>query len=187
MLGKVAREGDVDLLREGVKVLAQALMEVEVSAQVGAAHGERVPDRRLTQRNGYRERRWDTRVGTIELPIPKLRDGSYFPSLLEPRRRSERARLAVVQEAYVLGITQQHLAGDKYTKSYVSAIENGLILPSLPALVYLAVRLGVTAGELLTTAEASALLGGGTLESPGPRRRRVTTGSPQLPPSARRL
>lgn len=74
-----------------------------MSELTGAAKGERAPDRRLTNRNGYRERRWDTRVGTIDLAIPKVRDGSYFPSLLEPRRRAERALLPVVQEAYVAG------------------------------------------------------------------------------------
>ena len=68
-------------------MLAEAIMEAEVSELTGAAKGERAPDRRLTNRNGYRERRWDTRVGTIGLAIPKVRDGSYFPSLLEPRRR----------------------------------------------------------------------------------------------------
>ncbi len=109
LLGKTASDGDTDLLREGVKVLARALMDAEVSAQVGADHGERAPERRMTQRNGYRERRWDTRVGTIDLPIPKLRDGTYFPSMLEPRRRAERALLAVVQEAYVLGVSTRRV------------------------------------------------------------------------------
>jgi mutator family transposase len=74
-------------------------MEAEVSDLTGVPHGERDPDHRLTHRNGYRERRWDTRVGTIDLAIPRVRDGSYFPSLLEPRRRAERALLAVVQES----------------------------------------------------------------------------------------
>src|ERR687896_522728 len=106
---KAADEGDVDFLRQGVKTLAQVLMEAEVSALIGAQHGERAPARRLTHRNGYRERRWDTRVGTIALPIPKVRDGSYFPSLLEPRRRAERALLAVVQEAYVLGVSTRRV------------------------------------------------------------------------------
>jgi putative transposase len=73
------------------------------------AHGERDPEHRLTRRNGYRERRWDTRVGTVELAIPRVRDGSYFPSLLEPRRRAERALLAVVQEAYVLGVSTRRV------------------------------------------------------------------------------
>jgi transposase-like protein len=75
----------------------------------GVARGERDPDRRVTHRNGYRERRWDTRAGTIELAIPRVRDGSYFPSLLEPRRRAERALLAVVQEAYVLGVSTRRV------------------------------------------------------------------------------
>lgn len=83
-LHKASAEGDVDLLREGVRLLAQAFMEAEVSELTGVAKGERDPERRLTHRNGYRDRRWDTRVGTIELAIPRVRDGSYLPSLLEP-------------------------------------------------------------------------------------------------------
>ena len=79
-------------------------MEVEVCGHIGAQRYERTASR-TTYRNGYRPRRWDTRVGTIELEIPKLRRGSYFPSLLEPRRRAERALLAVVQEAYVHGVS----------------------------------------------------------------------------------
>jgi len=109
MLGKAMLDGDVDVLREGVRVLAEALMEVEVTALTGVPKGERAPERRLTNRNGYRERRWDTRVGTIELSIPKVRDGSYFPSLLEPRRRAERALLSVVQEAYVAGVSTRRV------------------------------------------------------------------------------
>jgi putative transposase len=108
-LRKATEDGDVDVLREGVRVLAQAIMEAEVSELTGVPKGERAPDRRLTSRNGYRERRWDTRVGTIGLAIPKVRDGSYFPSLLEPRRRAERALLAVVQEAYVLGVSTRRV------------------------------------------------------------------------------
>jgi hypothetical protein len=94
-----ADTADVDFLREGVRTLAQALMEVEVATQVGAERGERAPDRRVTHRNGYRPREWDTRVGTVELAVPKLRSGSYFPSLLEPRRRAERALASVVMPA----------------------------------------------------------------------------------------
>ena len=88
-----------DWLREGVRLLAQALMELEVSRQIGAEKHER-SEERTSQRNGYRDRPWDTRVGTVELAIPKLRTGSYFPSFLEPRRRGEQALVAVVAEAY---------------------------------------------------------------------------------------
>jgi transposase-like protein len=106
---KAISDGDVDFLREGVRVLAQAVMEAEVTERTGVPKGERDPERRLTHRNGYRDRRWDTRVGTLELAIPKVRDGSYFPSLLEPRRRAERALLAVVQEAYVAGVSTRRV------------------------------------------------------------------------------
>ena len=101
-VGKLLEENDVDLLREGVRVLAQAVMETEVSGQIGAAPYERSSER-VAYRNGYRTRRWDTRTGTIELKIPKLTAGAYFPSLLEPRRRAEKALHAVVVEAYVKG------------------------------------------------------------------------------------
>jgi len=80
-----------------------------VTELTGVAKGERDPERRLTHRNGYRERRWDTRVGTIGLAVPRVRDGSYLPSLLEPRRRAERALLAVVQEAYVQGVSTRRV------------------------------------------------------------------------------
>jgi transposase-like protein len=106
---KAMADGDVDFLREGVRVLAQAVMEAEVTGLTGVPKGERDPERRLTNRNGYRGRRWDTRVGTIELAIPRVRDGSYFPSLLEPRRRTERALLAVVQEAYLGGVSTRRV------------------------------------------------------------------------------
>jgi transposase-like protein len=108
-LRKATEGGDVDVLREGVRILAQALMEAEVTGVTGVAKGERDPEHRLTHRNGYRERRWDTRVGTIDLAVPRVRDGSYFPSLLEPRRRAERALLAVVQEAYVSGVSTRRV------------------------------------------------------------------------------
>ena len=106
---KAIEEGDGDFLRETVHLLAQSVMEAEVTELTGVPKGERAPDRRLTSRNGYRERRWDTRVGTIDLAIPRVRDGNYFPSLLEPRRRAERALLAVVQEAYVLGVSTRRV------------------------------------------------------------------------------
>jgi putative transposase len=103
-VGKLMEESDVDLLREGVRVLAQALMDAEVSTQIGAGLYER-SEERSAFRNGYRARTWDTRVGTVELRVPKIAPGIYFPSLLEPRRRAERALAAVVQEAYVKGIS----------------------------------------------------------------------------------
>ena len=128
-LRKAMAGGDVDVLREGVRLLAQALMEAEVTELTGLPKGERDPERRLTNRNGYRERRWDTRVGSIDLAIPRVRDGSYFPSLLDPRRRAERALLAVVQEAYVLGVSTRRvddlvraLGIDGISKSEVSRI-----------------------------------------------------------------
>lgn len=108
-LRKASADGDVDVLREGVRMLAQSIMEAEVSELTGVARGERNPEARLTHRNGYRDRRWDTRVGTIELAVPRVRDGSYFPSLLERRRRTERALLAVVQEAYLLGVSTRRV------------------------------------------------------------------------------
>jgi putative transposase len=94
-----------DILRESVALMVHQIMEAEIAQLAGAEHGERAPDRRHAQRNGYRERRWDTRVGEIELAIPKLRTGSYLPSFLEPRRRAEQALVAVVQEAYVNGVS----------------------------------------------------------------------------------
>ncbi len=128
-LRKAMAGGDVDVLREGVRLLAQAIMEAEVTELTGLPKGERDPERRLTNRNGYRERRWDTRVGSIDLAIPRVRDGSYFPSLLDPRRRAERALLAVVQEAYVLGVSTRRvddlvraLGIDGISKSEVSRI-----------------------------------------------------------------
>src|SRR5918998_118270 len=104
LLRKAMIEQDAGFLKEGIRVLSQALMEMEVEEHVGAGRHERSPGR-TGQRNGYRERNWDTRVGTVELKVPRVRDSSYFPSLLEPRRRAERALSAVVQEAYVHGIS----------------------------------------------------------------------------------
>src|SRR3954447_24343446 len=100
LLRKAALEGDADFLRAGVRVLSQALLELEVSQHLGAERHERTPAR-TGHRNGYRERQWDTRVGTIELAVPRVRDGSFYPSFLEPRKRAERALVAVVQEAYL--------------------------------------------------------------------------------------
>src|SRR5581483_7520455 len=98
------KSSDAELLREMIGFTAQRLMELEVEGQTGAGYGEKNPER-LAQRNGYRERNWETRAGTVELRIPKLRKGSYFPGFLEPRRMAEKALTAVVQEAYVHGVS----------------------------------------------------------------------------------
>ena len=98
------KSSDADLLREMIGFTAERLMAVEVEGLTGAAHGERSPDR-LTHRTGYRERSWETRAGTVALKIPKLRKGSYFPGFLEPRRMAEKALTAVVQEAYIQGVS----------------------------------------------------------------------------------
>jgi len=98
------KSSDAGLLREMIGFAAQRLMEVETEALCGAGHGERSPDR-INQRNGFRDRDWETRAGTVELRIPKLRKGSYFPGFLEPRRSAEKALTAVIQEAYVQGIS----------------------------------------------------------------------------------
>src|SRR5215211_3840588 len=108
LLRKAQVEGDIDFLRDGVRVLTQALLELEVSQHLGAEKHERTPER-TGQRNGYREREWDARVGTIGLRVPRVRDGSFFPSLLEPRKRAERALVAVVQEAYVQGVSTRRV------------------------------------------------------------------------------
>jgi putative transposase len=98
------KTADTDFLREMIGFTAQRLMELEIESLTGAPHGARAPDR-LTHRNGYRERDWETRAGTVELRIPRLRKGSYFPGFLEPRRMAEKALAAVIQEAYVQGIS----------------------------------------------------------------------------------
>src|SRR5271154_5535161 len=98
------KTADTDFLREMVGFTAQRLMELEVESLTGAPHGTRAPDR-LTHRNGYRERDWETRAGTVELRIPKLRQGSYYPCFLEPRRLAEKALTAVIQDAYIQGIS----------------------------------------------------------------------------------
>ena len=102
------KSSDADLLREMIGFTAERLMAVEVEGLTGAAHGERSPDR-LTHRNGYRERSWETRAGTVALKIPKLRKGSYFPGFLEPRRMAEKALTAVVQEACIQGVSTRSI------------------------------------------------------------------------------
>src|SRR4051794_41891880 len=100
LVRKAEQNGDVDFLRDGVRVLTQALMEIEVSQHLGAERHERTAER-SGQRNGYRERELDTRAGTIGLRVPRERDGSYFPAMLEPLMRAEPASNAAVLEAIV--------------------------------------------------------------------------------------
>lgn len=108
-LHKLALEEDADLLRESLKLMVQLLMEADVSAQIQARKYERTPER-VTQRNGYRERRWESRVGEMELQIPKVRQGSYYPDwLLDPRRPAERALVNVIQQAYIQGVSTRKM------------------------------------------------------------------------------
>ena len=132
LLRKHELDIDSDFLREGVQIMMQKLIELEAEQQIGAGRYERKPER-VTYRNGYRRRLWETRVGEVPLRIPKLREGVYFPSLLEPRKRSEQALLAVIQEAYVKGVSTrkvddlvQALSLSGMDKSKVSRITKGL-------------------------------------------------------------
>jgi putative transposase len=103
-LTELAEKGaDIDVLRQMVQFMAQRLMELDVEARCGAGYDEKKPGERLNSRNGYRDRTWETRAGTVELRIPKLRQGSYFPEFLEPRRTAEKALAAVIQEALRAG------------------------------------------------------------------------------------
>ena len=121
-----------DVIREAVKAIAAEMMELEATELIGAERGERRPHDRATHRNGSRARRSDTRAGEIELQIPKIRQGSYFPDFLEPRRRSEQALLAVVQQAYVCGVSTRRVdqlvksLGLRISKSDVSRIWHAL-------------------------------------------------------------
>lgn len=104
------KTSDADLLREMIGFAAQRLMELEVGGLTGAGYGERSNDR-INHRNGYPERDWETRAGAVELRIPKLRKGSYFPAFLEPSRMSEKALAAVIQEAYGQGVSTRSVDG----------------------------------------------------------------------------
>jgi transposase-like protein len=124
----IEKTSDADILREMIGFASQRLMEMEVGARTGAEYGHKDPER-LAQRNGYRARDWDTRAGTVELQIPKLRKGSYFPSFLEPRRMAEKALTAVIQEAYIQGISTRSvddlvkaMGMDGISKSQVSRL-----------------------------------------------------------------
>jgi putative transposase len=126
--GLFEKSANADVLREMIGFAAERLMELEVGALAGAAYGEKSSER-LAQRNGYRDRDWETRAGTVELRIPKLRKGSYFPGFLEPRRMTEKALTAVIQEAYIHGVSTrsvddlvQAMGGTGVSKSQVSRL-----------------------------------------------------------------
>jgi len=132
-LRKQLEEASPDLLRAMVKEMAEALMSADADAVCGAGYGERTPER-VNRRNGYRERDWDTRVGSIELALPKLREGSYFPDwLLQPRRRAEQAFVSVIADAYLAGVSTrrveklvQQLGVERISKSQVSRLAQSL-------------------------------------------------------------
>jgi len=132
-LRKQLEQAHPDLLRAMVKEFAEALMSADADAVCGAGYGERSPER-VNRRNGYRERDWDTRVGSIELAVPKLREGSYFPDwLLQPRRRAEQAFVSVIADAYLAGVSTrrveklvQQLGVERMSKSQVSRLAKSL-------------------------------------------------------------
>jgi len=132
VLRHMGMDEDADFLRDGAQLLTQRLIELEAAERIGAGRYERTPER-STSRNGYRDRPWETRVGCLDLRIPKLREGSFFPSFLEPRKMTEKAILSVVQEAYVHGVSTRKvddlvraLGLDGIDKSEVSRIAREL-------------------------------------------------------------
>jgi putative transposase len=130
--GLLEKTKDTDTLRDMITVMSHQLMEMEITARTGAGHNEKTPER-LAQRNGYREREWLTRAGSVELKIPRLRTGSYLPFFLEPRRLAEKAMTAVIQEAYVQGVSTRAvddlvkaMGGSGISKSQVSRLCEGI-------------------------------------------------------------
>src|SRR5246500_3716187 len=125
-LAELAEKGaDSDLLREMIQYVAQRMMDMDVESLCAAAYGERSPER-ANSRNGYRERTWETRGGSVDLKIPKLRKGTYFPGFLEPRRTAEKALAAVIQEAYIQGVSTRSV--DELVKAMgMSGISNSQV------------------------------------------------------------
>ena len=126
--GLLEKSSDAGLLREMIGLSAQRLMELEVEGLTGTGHGERSPDR-IAHRNGYRDRYWQTRAGTVDLRIPKLRKGSYFPGFLEPRRMAEKALTAVIQETYIQGVSTRSV-DDLIQAMGMSGISKGAVTPA---------------------------------------------------------
>src|SRR3954465_10229581 len=161
LLDLVEKDADSDLVRDMLAFAAERMMEGEAEVAAGAAKGARTP-LRDAHRNGYRAREWDTRAGRIELAIPRLRKGSYFPSFLEPRRTAEKALMAVIQEAYVHGVSTRSvddlvkaMGGTGISKSQVSRLGEDIDagVPTRPA------AWGGTSGSRPSSAGRSKAIG----------------------------